>query len=313
MTSPYECLDQPPDADCPVEAVETRPGSPYEDINRARAAGFGWYDEVAGPDHGVHGYLLVHPWFYSPQLNNYRRLYVYLPVAYLYSSRPNPYPVIYMHDGQNLFDPNTSALSHQDWQVDEAIRSLFHEDIEPLIVGIESIHQERTAELSPGGSKSRQYLAFLVDTVRPMIQHCFYVSRVRDNTGVMGASLGGLISLEAYFFYPQVFGFVGCMSPPSQYAEQHVRRYRFNPGRIYLDDGAHEPSCSAEPFYRLLCQMGYRPGDRIRYVHDPVGEHDENSWARRFPDAVRFLMPRWAIGFQRYARDVVDLPRPDDQ
>src|SRR5512139_2503958 len=133
----------------------------------------------------------------SPQLGNTRDIHVYLPPSYRASGRH--YPVVYMHDGQNLFDPETSFSG--EWGVDETLERLGPEGVETIVVAIPNMGGARCDEYSPwtdpraGGGRGDAYLAFIVETLKPRIDLKFRTRREREHTGIMGSSMGGLISL----------------------------------------------------------------------------------------------------------------------
>lgn len=242
----------------------------------------------------VVGTLLVHPEFYSPELDNVRDVLVYLPPSYFTSERR--YPVLYMQDAQNLFDAGAS-FGGVEWQVDETMEMLADEGLEAIVVGLNHGFERRITEYNPfpqhGGSGDR-YLRFMTDTVKPVIDREFRTRPEREQTGVMGSSMGGLISLYSFFHAPQTFGFAGVMSPSlwvgggAIYAD--VDAAPFSPGKIYLDNGMRESS--ARRMFGWLTKKGYQRDVDLRYVAEPEAEHTESAWARRLPDALRFLLPR---------------------
>jgi predicted alpha/beta superfamily hydrolase len=262
-----------------------------------------WQNYVESkPEHTVIGTVLVHNDLYSPQLGNSRDIFVYLPPSY---ERENKhYPVIYMHDGQNLFDEHASFAG--EWCVDETIQALFDENIESIVVGIPNIGDERLNEYSPfphprlGGGRGHQYIDFITDTIKPLIDTTFRTSPDREHTGIMGSSMGGLISLYAFFSHADTFGFAGVMSPAFWFGRRAIYDYvtyaPFVPGKIYLDIGTNEvrgrrsslyTNYVAE-MYALLIEKGY--GENVRYIEENDGQHHEPAWARRLPDALRFLL-----------------------
>ena len=129
----------------------------------------------------------------SPQLGNTRDVHVYLPPSYRTSGRH--YPVIYMHDGQNLFDPDTSFAG--EWHVDDTMERLSPQGVEAIIVAVPNMGPDRAYEYSPwrdprvGGGGGDAYLAFLVDTLKPRIDRQLRTRRERDATGILGSSMGG--------------------------------------------------------------------------------------------------------------------------
>jgi predicted alpha/beta superfamily hydrolase len=259
------------------------------------------------------GALRLLPAFYSPQLHNRRDLYVYLPPDYHENERR--YPVLYMHDGQNLFD---EALSFSgEWHVDETMEALAGESIRAIVVGISNIAAARFDEYSPfrdprlGGGRGDAYLDFVINTVKPRIDADFRTDPDRASTGLMGSSIGGLISLYAFFHYPETFGFVGAMSPSVPFAGSALLDYLVHvppvPGRLYVDVGQQELGhelrdrlllrffsrryvSEVRHLIALLRAKGYVLGEDLRYVEDPGGRHHESAWARRLQPALRFLL-----------------------
>lgn len=264
-----------------------------------------WKHHPAGPGHTVVGELLVYAGLRSPQLGNKRDILVYLPPSYRKSNRH--YPVLYMHDGQNIFDDATSYVG--EWQVDESMEKLAQEGIEAIVVGIPNLGVERLNEYSPfpdpkhGGGKGQKYLKFLIETIKPLIDEEFRTLPGREHTGLIGSSMGGFISLSAYYYHPEVFGKAGVMSPAFWFANDAIYSFVEQatqvPGRLYMDVGFREITFSqvssrrylerVRRMHRLLTQKGWQPGQDYLYVEDKEGVHNEGHWARRFPGMMRFL------------------------
>lgn len=268
-----------------------------------------WSIYTEGREHTVEGAVRITRDIFSPQLNNSRDILIYLPPSYHDSDRH--FPVLYMQDGQNLFDANTSFSG--EWRVDETMQQLAHEGIEAIVVGISNIGEERINEYNPFPTprfkyaRGDAYIRFLIDTIKPMIDADFRTIPDAPHTGILGSSMGGLISLYAWLAYPWTFGLGGAMSPSLWVARQavtdHVRRAPFNEGRLYLDVGMRElprkynrfGNSVTEAVVMLRDQLqerGYSGMRRLKYVEDRVGEHNEATWARRLPDALRFLLKR---------------------
>jgi predicted alpha/beta superfamily hydrolase len=237
---------------------------------------------------------------YSPQLDNERDLLVSLPAKY--ATRECRYPVIYMHDGQNLFDPAMSFAGS--WNVDVAMAVLGLGGLEAIVVGIPNMGQERLAEYSAfdhpevGAGRGDLYLRFLIDTVKPLIDAQYLTLPDRADTGIVGSSMGGLISLYAFFRHPESFGFAGVLSPSLWLTETatfaFVAEAAFSPGRLYLDVGTREGArhvASARRMRDLLEAKGYRLGYDLMWVEEELGHHHEAAWARRFQKALPFLVP----------------------
>jgi len=259
---------------------------------------------------------LSHVW--SPQLKNRRAVDVYLPASYASGVR---YPVIYLQDGQNLSDPHTAFAGT--WDLDATIDRLAWRGIDAIYVGVHNAGRNRLAEYSPfpdprhGGGEADAYLAFLVDTLKPRIDRLFRTRPDRDSTGMLGSSMGGLVSLYAYFRYPAVFARAGVMSPSIWFGQgaivDFIRDARVPRGRVYLDVGTSEGAGTLRDVRRLgrlLVRKGFRrrrrpafagagsvPGERrsspsssLRYVEDAGGRHTEAAWASRLEAALAFLL-----------------------
>jgi isoamylase len=237
----------------------------------------------------------------SPQLGNRRDVLVYLPPSYGSSGRH--YPVLYMHDGQNLFDATTSFAG--EWLVDETMERVSREGLEAIVVAIPNSGRQRADEYSPfhdervGGGRGEDYLSFLIDTLKPRIDAEFRTRRERVATGIMGSSMGGLISLYALLRRPDTFGFAGAMSPSLWFGRgamfgvaNEVSQWD---GRLYLDTGTLEGRGHVRQIremVRLLRRRAIHPRRQLRYVEERGAHHNEAAWARRFEPALRWLLPK---------------------
>jgi len=237
----------------------------------------------------------------SPQLGNQRDVFVYLPPSYAVSGRH--YPVLYMHDGQNLFDHSISFAG--EWHVDETMERIGPEGIEAIVVGVPNMGMDRTREYGPfqddrvGGGRGDAYLAFLVDTLRPMVNTYFRTRREAEHTGIMGSSMGGLISLYAFLRRPDIFGFAGVMSPSLWFGRGAIYGVAANvgrwPGRLYLDTGTGEGRNQVRQtreMARILRRQATRPRLQLRYVEARGAGHNEAAWSARFERAIRWLLPK---------------------
>lgn len=295
----------------------TKPSGGARVAQEARLPVWQPYYSVFGHNHGhrVSGNILVGRDIYSPRLDNQRDVLVYLPPSYTVSRRH--YPVLYMHDGQNLFDPVTSFAG--EWGVDETMEYLaYSEGVEAIVVGVPNSGRHRLDEYSPfveprlGGGQGDDYLAFLAYTLKPFIDRDFRTMPQRGYTGVVGSSMGGLISLYGYFGFSHIFGMAGVMSPSLWFGGESIYGYveaaEYVPGRIYLDAGTRElgedlrnglphRATSSRRYYasvrrmkRILIRKGFRPTVDLLHVEEKWAGHSESSWARRLPDAIRFLL-----------------------
>jgi predicted alpha/beta superfamily hydrolase len=205
-----------------------------------------------------------------------------------------------MHDGQNLFDDMTSFAG--EWNVDETMEQASQRGLEAIVVGIPNLGEQRMDEYSPfvqgglGGGRGDAYLAFVAETIKPLIDRDFRTLADRAHTGVLGSSMGGLISLYAFFSRPETFGFAGAMSPALWFAGRaifpFVERAPLPPGRLYLDIGTHEGSSTlpdARRMHRLLRRKGCR-APHLLYVEERGAVHSEAVWANRLPAALEFLL-----------------------
>lgn len=239
------------------------------------------------------GQLVVLPSVHSPQLGNRRDLFVYVPPT----REGARYPVIYMHDGQNLFDPATSFAGT--WGVDEALRWASRRGLDAIVVGIPNMGEARLAEYNPFVEAGDRYLDFVIHTVKPLVDAQFPTLPDRTHTGIAGSSMGGLISLYAFFRYPEVFGFAAALSPSLWFADGALldlaaRAPRLpGGGRLYLDVGMREGEQTvalARRLRDLLLAKGYEPRRDFRWVEDKNGVHHESAWGRRFRQALPFLL-----------------------
>jgi predicted alpha/beta superfamily hydrolase len=259
-----------------------------------------WEDYEAHDHPDQRGTLKVLRGLFSPQLDNQRDIFVYLPPSYD-ADPARRYPVIYMQDGQNLFDPRTSFAG--EWDVDRTLDATSEEGIEAIVVGIPNMGPERAHEYSPfndpkhGIGKGDMYLWFITQTLKPVIDADFRTEPGRNCTGIVGSSLGGLIALYAFFKRTDVFGFAGVMSPALWYAQRRIFDYLEQServdGRIYVDVGTKEGTAELTDVKRLrdrLLQMGYRHGDDLMFMIDLGGAHHESAWARRMAKPLRFFL-----------------------
>lgn len=312
MTSEHRCMSE-----AGAEALAVLDGIPAAKLSAVHSLSAPrWLDYAAvypAGQHTVVGAIKVLSGLYSPQLDNHRDILVYLPKRYKASQRR--YPVLYMHDGQNLFDAANSFTG--EWRVDETLEELADQGIEAIVVGIPNIGARRHQEYIPFPSPDLpdaagdQYVTFVADTLKPIIDRDFRTQPDREHTGIMGSSLGGLISLYAFFRRPDVFGLVGAVSPSLRWGNQAIFPFvegaKFVPGRVYLDVGtaegtkpaANAPARPSSPegyvqqvrrMSALLVRRGYRIGEDLLYVEEEGGIHHESAWARRLPAALRFLL-----------------------
>lgn len=243
-----------------------------------------------------------------------RDVLVWLPPGYDDAANAQrTYPVLYMQDGQNLFEklPNLPA----EWGADEtAARLITEKKIEPLIiVGIPHTGEGRMAEYLPIAAfdgvtpRGKEYIDFVVNHVKPRIDRAFRTSGGPENTAIGGASLGGLIALEAATEHPGVFGKVLAESTPmlskNRMAFTHLASKKNWPRMVYFgmggkeagsdpkDEGTNQQyAASAQAFAEALKGRGFST-DRMMIKVDPAAVHNEEAWAARFGPALEFLFP----------------------
>jgi predicted alpha/beta superfamily hydrolase len=253
--------------------------------------------------------IRLHPRFASRYLSTPRDIVVYLPPGY--ESGAASCPVLYLQDGQNLFDPHT-AFGGQDWRADVTADELIRRGaIEPLIVvGIYNTGVRRISEYTPTrdprrrkGGKGDRYAKMMAHELKPFIDREYRTRRSAAHNGVGGSSLGGLVSLETGLLYPRVFGRLAILSPSVWWDNRSilemVRAYKFEArARIWLDTGTEEgdaPHRSVADLKLLrdaLMEKGWREGVDMRCSEVPGAPHHERAWGARFGDVLQYLFPR---------------------
>jgi predicted alpha/beta superfamily hydrolase len=236
--------------------------------------------------------------WHSNVLNNDRGIWVYLPPSY----DENPaerYPVVYMHDGQNLFDDDASFIGVS-WNVGGALDqgALDASIHEAIVIGVEST-DNRTWELTPtdggeGGGGGEPYLAFLTNELKPWVDSTFRTFGDREHTLMAGSSLGGLISAYIGATHADVFGSVGVLSPSTWwdnlYIINEVANASGRPLRVYLDSGDSGPD-NDDVSYTAQLAGSYRSINvPLDYLVQQGGEHSEVYWRQRIPGALAYLL-----------------------
>ena len=249
--------------------------------------------------------------FHSTILNNDRAIWAYLPPSY----DENPlarYPVLYMHDGQNLFDPSL-AFGGNAWNVQGTLNAAYEGDgttpagVEELIVvGVENTSQRIyeytpvTDPGTPGGGGGDQYLSMLITELKPQIDSMLRTLPGRDTTGIMGSSLGGLISAYAGLTHADVYGIVGVMSPSTWWdSDWLVAQVTASngktpqPNRVYVDCGADsgDDYADTQMLVAAYLAVGFVEPGNFLHVYQPNAQHNEIYWAQRLPAALAFLFP----------------------
>jgi predicted alpha/beta superfamily hydrolase len=261
------------------------------------------------PNASVTGDLRIHE-FRSKIYRNTRKLRIWVPPGYSDQGNAQRYPVLYLNDGQNLFDRAT-AFAGVEWQVDETADRLIRErKIPPLIiVGIDNTGPERMKEYVPWRSFSppilrplgRSYPVFLLREVMPFVEREYRTAKGPSHTGLGGSSLGALIAFYTATEEPGVFGRLLLESPSLQMSNRQAlkvaRKIRDWPERIFLAMGTSETGNpdrdrlivrDAQEFGQILRRAGLGE-NRLRMRIAEGGSHGEAAWASRFPEALEFL------------------------
>ncbi|MFC4655001.1 alpha/beta hydrolase [Rheinheimera marina] len=240
---------------------------------------------------------VLEPAFQMPGLQRSRILRLYLPPDY--QSSNDSYPVLYMHDAQNLFDASTSYAG--EWRVDESLNQLAQQGLKLIVVGIDNGGEFRNQELLPysgppiGQAQGDQYLQFLVTVVKPYIDQHYRTKADAANTGIMGSSMGGLISHYALLKYPQVFGRYGLFSPSYWAVGANVQQFSQQlplPGqRLYFYMGLQEGGSMVPDIERLVHKLVAKgmTAQQAQYRLVEGADHNEAAWAAEFSRAVLWL------------------------
>ncbi len=249
-----------------------------------------------------------HPGFRSNFLPTARDVLVYLPPGYE-EDAARRYPVLYLHDGQNLFDPATAFIPGQHWRVGETAQALINSGvIEPLIiVGIYNTGHGRVDEYTPtrdvrfnAGGRAGDYGRMIVEELKPFVDARYRTRQGAEHTGLGGSSLGGLVSLHLGLLYPEVFGNLAVLSPSVWWDNRRILReveaLRARPRtRIWLDmgtaEGAHATN-NSRLLRDALVAKGWTLRKDLKYFEAVGGQHNELAWATRVGPFLRFLFPK---------------------
>ena len=229
--------------------------------------------------------------FYIPELKRTRRIWIYLPPGYATSKKR--YGVLYMHDGQNLFDNATSYSG--EWGVDEYLDSIFKKGKkEVIVVGIDNGLNKRMNEYNPwefqnfGKGEGDQYVDFLVKDLKLFIDKHYRTLKNKSNTFIAGSSMGGLISLYAVLKYPQVYGGAGIFSPAfwtaSGIDSTVIADAKKVNSKLFFYAGGKEGDSMVPDMKRIEREIKERSSSRIREKIDEDARHNETAWRNYFPD-----------------------------
>jgi predicted alpha/beta superfamily hydrolase len=263
------------------------------------------------PKHTLTGNIRLHRGFPSKILGNRRDVLLYLPRGYGRLSRRR-YPVLYLHDGQNVFDAATS-FAGVEWGMDETAERLIKQKlIEPLIiVAVANTGEARIDEYAPtrgvidakakrkkrSKGLARKYGHFLMDELKPYIDRKYRTNPGPQFTGLGGSSLGGLATLAIGISYSHAFGRLMVMSPSIWWDDFAIYRLvdsieQKPPVKIWLDTGTAEPGWEqARELLNRLIEKGWKPQKDLQYMEAQGASHGEGAWAARVEPALRFLFP----------------------
>lgn len=258
--------------------------------------------------------------FHIPQLDRNRRIWVCLPIDYYTSDKT--YPVIYMHDAQNLFDPTQNEFGFE-WQVDESLSTLQeYGDFGVIVVAIDHAGKERINEFSPwknpkhGGGDGERYVNFIVNTLKPFIDYYFRTKPGREYTGMIGSSLGGFVTLYAGIQHQDIFSKLGIYSPSFWFSkeifklvEEKGKQYDM---RIYIMGGEKESENMRkhmEMMEKTLIDSGFDK-DEMKVLIKPEVEHSEYFWSIEFPETYLWLFENLDVNMDESHYKLLVFPTP---
>ena len=240
--------------------------------------------------------FIMDPSFYLPQLNRTRRIWLYLPADYFTVKKK--YPVLYMQDGQNLFDEQTSFSG--EWGVDETLDAM-----QPgcIVVGIDNGGVQRMTEYNPhdnqqqGKGEGIQYLEFIVKTLKPYIDKHYRTLKTKKHTFIAGSSMGGLISFYAGLYYPKVFGSIGVLSPSFWIVPQIkeelallTKKKKYADQFYFFYVGGEEGNSMVTGMLYVSELMKTYTKATLKVIVTDGEQHNERAWGRIFPDFYTWTM-----------------------
>ena len=246
--------------------------------------------------------------FFMPQLNRSRRIWIYLPEGY--NKTAKRYPVLYMHDGQDLFDELTSAYG--EWGVDESLDSMIAKGTPAcIVVGIDN-NDQNSFEYDPFYNKTYDkkegdlYLDFLVHTLKPFIDGHYSTMSSKENTIIAGSNMGGLISYYAMLRHPNVFGKAGIFSPVAMFdsiKQQTDISAKKVTGKIFFYMGGNNGNTHLDDYNEVVEKIGTNSDAMIYTLLDPDAMNKVKDWKKWFPGFYSWIM---ADGFN----NVIKLETP---
>lgn len=230
--------------------------------------------------------------FFIPQLNRKRRIWIYLPQEYAFTKKR--YPVLYMHDGQNLFDAITSSFG--EWGVDEVMDSIATRK-QFIVVGVDHGGDKRLTEYNPynsrfGNGEGDAYVDFLVKTLKPFIDKTYRTQPVKESTFIAGSSMSGLISMYAVLKYPEVYGAAGIFSPAFWLAPQLYQRADSSQkisAAVYFVCGDQESNEMVSDMKMMYDKLKQKGDKNLFYKQVKDGKHNELFWRKELPDFFQWI------------------------
>jgi predicted alpha/beta superfamily hydrolase len=298
----WEVVEKGPDGEEKDNRVHTVEGNALLALTVAR-----WRDQGDAPPDSLTGHIRYHRRVGEGRVDYVkpRDLIVYLPPDYE-TATTRRYPVLYLHDGQNMMDAATSFSG--EWGADETAQELIQKgEIEPVIlVGVYNT-EDRMADYTPvldqrhGGGDADDYGRYLVEVVKPLIDATYRTKPEPQFTGLAGSSLGGLVSMYLGLTRSNTFTRLGVLSPTVFWADRdilgRVRALRARtPVRVWLDIGTDEASSGetvedAQALRDALMAKGWTPGKDLSYLVVEGGQHSEAAWRARFGQVLKYLYP----------------------
>lgn len=277
-----------------------------------------WEDLSGSTSTAASNVSIINTAFFMPQLNRYRKIWLYLPPDYHTTTKT--YPVLYMHDGQNLFDNATSFSG--EWQVDETLNNLFQQgNYGAIVVGIDNGGAERLNEYSPwnnpsyGGGQGDLYSQFIAETLKPYIDLNYRTKPEPQYNAVLGSSMGGLISSYIGAKYPTVFQKVGNFSSAYWFAKPQLVNYiatnsqNYSNSRIYFVAGTNE-STSMVPDnndVKNAFQNKQLSVLNTQTKYDNYGTHSENYWRGEFAAAYIWLFQNETLNINSFIDNKITI------
>ena len=259
--------------------------------------------------------------FFMPQLDRTRRIWLYLPPDYDDSNEN--FPVLYMQDGQNLFDTYTSYSG--EWEVDETLNNLFDDGYQvPIVIGIDNGGGERLNEYSPwvnlqyGGGEGDEYIDFIVNTLKPYVDSNYRTISNRESTGIMGSSMGGYISHYGVLKHQDIFSKAGIFSPSYWFSDTvwtfTTEMGKQNNMKLYQLIGGQEGVEAVADMWAMhdvLANLGFNE-DELLSLEVPDGEHNETFWRNQFAAAYLWMFESFAneIDENHNVIDIEITPNP---